>query len=268
MSDAQIVVDTAVRSTQPSTLNPDTPQSIVVPGESTLQIPDLSAWRLTPTRKTGVYKPSTVEAFGAYVERHLEPEATTVWVHPTSGKVVAVFDDNGVAVPGWRQHKAVLDLETTPEWEHWASVDGVMMSQEDFAEHVEIGLDDIAEPAGADVLEMAQTFHAKTNSTFRQATRLASGETQFQYDEEIAATAGKTGTMAIPAVLKLALAPFVGEQRYAVIARLRYRLSSGRLSLGYKLDRPAMVQRDALEAIAENLRARFPLTYVGSEPGA
>jgi uncharacterized protein YfdQ (DUF2303 family) len=141
------------------------------------------------------------------------------------------------------------------------------MSQEDFAEHVEVGLDDIAEPAGADVLEMAQTFHAKAHSTFRQATRLATGETQFQYDEEVAATAGKTGTLEIPSVLKLALSPFVGEERYAVIARLRYRLSGGRLTLGYKLDRPQLVQRDALERIAEKLKEKFPLTYVDSEPG-
>jgi len=54
-----------------------------------------------------------------------------------------------------------------------------MMSQDDFAEHVEVGLDDIAEPDAADVLEMAQTFHAKSQSTFRQATRLASARRSF-----------------------------------------------------------------------------------------
>lgn len=69
-------------------------------------------------------------------------------------------------------------------------------------------------------------------------------------------------------MLKLALSPFIGEDRYAVIARLRYRLSGGRLTLGYKLDRPELVQRDALEKIAEALKEKFPLTYIGSEPGA
>lgn len=260
------VVDAAREGQIPRTVDPATPTIVVVPeGVRPVEI-DLSAWRENPTRKTGVYRPATVEAFAAYVGQHTDPEVTTVWVHPTSGKVVAVFDDNGQETPGWGQHRAELNLETTPEWDHWAGKDGEMLSQSDFADHIEVGLDDIAIPDGADVLEMAQTFHAKQNSTFRQATRLTSGETQFQYDEELQATAGKTGTLEIPQVLMLALSPFVGEERYKVTARLRYRLNSGKLTLGYKLDRPESVQRDALEKVAETLGEKFPLTYVGSAP--
>lgn len=260
------VVDAAREGQIPRTVDPATPTIVVVPeGVRPVEI-DLSAWRDNPTRKTGVYRPATVDAFAAYVEQHTDPSVTTVWVHPTSGQVVAVFDDNGQETPGWGQHRAELNLETTPEWDHWATQDGNMMSQSEFADHIEVGLDDIAAPDGADVLEMAQTFHAKSSVQFRQATRLTSGETQFQYDEELQATAGKTGTLEIPQVLMLALSPFVGEERYKVTARLRYRLNSGKLTLGYKLDRPESVQRDALEKVAETLGEKFPLTYVGSAP--
>lgn len=262
------VIEAAREGTEPQILDPTNPTFVVVPdGTRPVEI-DMDKWRDAPARTKGTYRPATVDAFSKYVARHITDitDAGTVWVHPTSGRIVAVFDDAAPGKPGWREHKAVLELETTPEWKHWIEKDGSLMGQEEFAEHVEVGLDDIQEPSGADVLEMAQTFHAKTNSTFRQATRLASGETQFQYDEEISAKAGATGTMEIPSVLMLGIAPFVGEEPYKVIARVRYRISSGKLSLGYKLDRPDLVRRDALETIADKLAKQFPLTYVGSEP--
>jgi uncharacterized protein YfdQ (DUF2303 family) len=261
------IIAAARLGTTPYTVDPSKANYVVVPDGSKPVELDLSAWREAPSRATGTYLPATVDSFDSCVARHLSDD-TTIWVHPTSGRIVAVFDDNGLEAPGWRQHKAVLQLETTPEWDHWIQKDGQMMGQEEFAEHVEVGLDDIAEPDGATVLEMAQSFHAKASSTFRQGTRLATGETQFQYDEAIAATAGKSGTMEIPSVLMLALSPFIGEERYKVIARLRYRLASGKLSLGYKLDRPDLVRRDALEQIADKLSNQFPLVYIGSEPQA
>jgi uncharacterized protein YfdQ (DUF2303 family) len=119
------------------------------------------------------------------------------------------------------------------------------MGQEDFAEHVEDGLDEIVDPDGAYMLELAQTFHAHTNVEFGQAVVLASGERQFTYVENTSAQAGKRGELTIPKELKLGIAPFEGTQPYKVIARLRYRLQGGTLKLGYKLVRPLDVQRAA-----------------------
>jgi len=98
----------------PCDLDADKPQSVIVPAGATLVFPDLSAWREMPTRKTGIYRPATVAAFVSYVEQHLIPEIGTVWVHPTSGRVVAIFDDNSQEESGWREWQAVLELETTP----------------------------------------------------------------------------------------------------------------------------------------------------------
>lgn len=190
-----------------------------------------------------------------------------VRVHPTSGRIVGIFDDVGVDHGGWRQYLAVLQLQTTPEWDHWAKADGEMMTQEAFAEHVEVGIDDIVEPDGAAVLEMAQSFHAQSSSVFRQATKLSSGETQFQYDETVSATAGVSGKLEIPQGLLLGISPFLGEDPFKVFARFRYRLSSGKLTLGYKLDRPQLIVRSALEAIEDQLKEKFPLTYTGEVAG-
>lgn len=254
-------------SAVPQELNPERPQALVIPADAALALPDLSQWREAPVRKTGVYRPATVEAFLAYVDTQHDAVGSTIWVHPTSGLVTAVIDDNGDE-PGYGQHRVQLQLTTTPEWDYWQSIDKQMVSQEAFAEHIEGGLEEIAEPDAADMLEIAQSFHATSSSTFRSSNRLGTGEQRLQYDEEVQATAGKTGDLTVPTVILLAIAPFVGEERYKLTARLRFRLNGGRLTLGYLLDRPESIKRDALEGVSERVAAKFPRTYVGEAPTA
>lgn len=225
--------------------------------------PDFEA---TPDRARGTYRPATVDALISVIERHHDPENTTVWVHPTSGRVVAIFNDHHAQGAEWRDHRAQLDLAVTPEWQHWARRDGELMGQVAFAEHIEDGLSEIVEPAAADMLELAQTFQAHQSAHFRSAHRLQSGQVQVRYDEEIDAKAGQTGEMEIPSSFTLRIAPFLGEEPYRVDARLRYRMPGGKLSLGYKLDRPDRIVRDALDHVAGRLVEKFPSVFIG-EPG-
>lgn len=264
--DAAAIIQVAQEASVPNELDPDKPLGIVVPAGAELVVPDLSAWRDSPSRKTGFYKPATVEAFSQYVEEHLNEDASTVWVHPTSGKVVAVLDDHHPEDPGWREWHVDLQLAFTAEWLYWVGQDRKMLSQVDFAEHIEGGLEEIAVPDGADLLEIAQTFHMTSSANFRSSIRLSTGQQQFQYDEDGQATAGLTGQLAVPTQIMLVVAPFFGEEPSRINARLRFRLNSGKLTLGYMLDRPDVIVRDALEKVAETLSEKFPHTYVGEAP--
>ncbi len=261
-SDMQAVIDAARAAGTPAELDPSKPLAFAIPVDAKLELPDLHAWRDRPKRATGVYRPATVEAFTSYVSEFDGTQAT-VWVHPTSGKIVGILDDNVDGLTGYAEHRAVLDLATTPEWNYWAEHDNQMMTQADFAEHIEGGLEEIAEPDAATMLEIAQSFHATSAAAFRSSTRLVSGEQRLQYDEEIKASAGSSGDLTVPTMILLAVAPFIGEDRYKVAARLRFRLHAGKLTLGYKIDRPDAVKRDALESVAERLAEKFPQTYVG-----
>lgn len=229
---------------------------------------DLERFLPSPRRARGTFRPATVDAFIAITQRHRDDEATTVWVHPTSGKIVAVLNDHHPDGPQWRDHQVVLQLQHTPEWAYWLAKNNQMRDQEAFAEHIEGGLQEITSPPAADMLEIAQTFHAHNDVQFRSSKRLSTGEQRLQYDEQLQAAAGTAGDMLIPTEIALAIAPFVGEQPYRVTARLRFRVASGRLTLGYKLDRPEAVITDALEKVAERLVAEFPLTYLGDPPTA
>lgn len=256
-------LDAGVALAEPTALDVSTPvYSLALPYHGTHALIDTEKFAPAPRRPKGVYRPATVESLIAVVKRYHDSKRTTVWVHPTSGHVEVVFNDNAAA-PAWRDHRAVLDLTVTPKWRHWMSRDGQLMTQGTFAEHVEDGVAEIHKPPAADMLELAQTFHAHNQASFRSAIRLQDGTVQVQYDEELDAKAGRSAQMKIPTEFKLAISPFLGEAPYAVTALLRYRVSGGKLSIGYKLSRPDEVVRDALAKIAGRLTDEFGVVFIG-----
>lgn len=244
-----------------------TPGDIVAfRGDQNIKIEDLERFADEPRRARGSYTVATVESFVAYAKQHASKTTTTVWVHPNTGQVVAVFDDHDAESAGWRDHRAELTLEQTPAWKRWTRHDRRMLTQEDFAEHIEESIPDIHEPPAADLLEIAQTISMTTTAAFRSAKRLQDGRTQLTYSEDIEASAGTSGQMEIPKQFTLAIAPFIGEEPVPVTARLRTRLVQNKLSIGYLLDRPEELVRETIDRILARLRDEFARVYVGTPP--
>lgn len=256
--DAQAVID-AARARREARVDRVEPTEVLVYRDDSGEVRELDLeHRLdAPRRAAGTYTAATLPSFIKLVKRHLDEARTTVWVHPNSGEIVAVLDDHPADGSAWGKHRARLQLITTDEWKFWTSKDGQMLGQEPFAEHIELGLKEIRNPAAADLLEIAQSFYATTSAEMRSAKRLQDGSVKVAYVEEVKASAGGSGEFEIPKQFTLGIAPFLGEEPYEVIARLRYRLNSGHLQLGYKLERPADVVRDALGQIAGRLVHEF-----------
>lgn len=269
-TEAEAIAFLAQEAAVPSELDPSQVYGIVTPAGARHEVVDLERFLDAPRRATGTDRPATVDAFTDHVNRHFDPETSTVWVHPTTGLITAVLNDHGIGDQiGWRDHRSLLQLQPTPEWTFWLGKSGKLLTQVEFAEHIEEGLEEIREPTAADMLELAQTFHATRSGVFRSANRLHSGEVKVHYDETIEAKAGRQEDITVPTEFTLAIAPFIGEEPYAVTARLRFRLGKddGKLALGYKLDRPEAIVRDALENVRERLATTFEHVFVG-EPAA
>lgn len=238
--------------------------SVTVPDGYHRETIDLERYGLAPARSTGTVRLQTVDDFAGYVRRHDDQAGTTVWADIDTGRLVAVIDDHTQEGAGWGEHRAELVLKPTEEWRHWEAMNGKLMDQEAFAEHVEDGMGEIVEPSAADLLDIVTTMQGHTNAEWKQAIRLQDGSVQFVYNEEATATAGGRGELEIPQAFTLGIAPFLGEEAYKLTARLRYRVSSGNLKIGYKLYRPGSVRRDAIELIAERLLQLFPeRTFIG-----
>lgn len=258
-TEAAVVADLAVKA---SGIVKET-ADVVILGSG--QVIDLEGYGFTPTRAKGTARPKSVDAFIAYVRRHLTP-ATTIWAEPLDGKIVAVLNDHGPEQSGeFADLRADLALPVTPEWEHWSARDRQFGAQRDFAEHIEDGLPEIREPDGATMLEVAQTMQATVNAEFKSASRLHDGTISVGWTEHVDARAGSAGDLTIPQEMVLGIAPFYGEAPYEVRARIRYRIASGELKIGYVLDRPDVVIRDCLAHIAARLEEAFPgIVYAGT----
>lgn len=262
-TEAEVIARLAQQAAEPTMAFAGDNATLVVPEGAHVAHLDFEHLEDTPRRAHGQVRLQTVDDLVKYVQRHDQQEATTVWVDLQTHTVEAVLNDHARDTPGWGDHRAALKLQTTPEWQHWAGKDNVLMGQEAFAQHIEDGLPEIVEPAGATMLEIAQTLQGATKAEWKSAQRLHNGQVQVVYVEEQTASAGGKGELAIPERFKLGISPFVGEEAFAVAARLRYRVRGGDVQLGYKLDRPHEVIRSAIDEIATKLTGLF--TYGDGE---
>lgn len=267
-SNAQVIADLARTAARPTIVEGDDGPvgalAYAVPDGGTIDLVDLESYLSKPRRARGCVEPTTVDDLAAYVERHMTT-STTIWVDADALVVTAVLDDHaGPDAPGHGEHRAVLRLATSPEWKHWIDKNCEQFEQSEFAEHIEDGAAEIVEPTAAEMLEIASSFHARSSSVFRSAKRLDNGQVQMKYDEEMTASAGRSGEMVVPSEFALAVAPFIGSPAYRLVARLRYRVSGGKLALSYKLDRPHLVIRHAVSDVASTLGEKFPgIVFLG-----
>jgi len=268
-AEAEVIGRYAQQAATPHKIDhPAEPHIVMVPEGGTVKTLDLERYLPAPRRKGGEYHPATVASFVDYATAHRDPEHTTVWVDQLASRVVAVLNDHAPKASAWADHRVILELIKTAEWKHWLSQDGKYLSQEEFAEHLQDGIEEIRHPHAAEMLEIAQTIQGKTKADWKTAKRLDNGEVSFVYQEEVQASAGRQGHLEIPQQIVLGIAPFYGESPFELTARLRYRIREGDLRIGYRLDRPVDVVLAVLKGIADRLRdkAGFPNVYMGT-PG-
>lgn len=213
----------------------------------TLDLERMLAHPRSPHGAVTVHAPAD---FVRYVSS-LEDESTTVWAWQDGLTVTAVFNDHIRTLPGWRDHTAHLKIERDPDWEKWRKLDGVLLDQAAFAEHIEDQTHVIVDPDGATMLELATSFHAHRSSTFSQKVKIESGDIQLAWTDETNGSAG-SGRVEVPRHFRLSVPPFVGVQPIEVRASLRYRVKDGRLGLGFRLLRVQEIERAAfVDIVAE-----------------
>jgi uncharacterized protein YfdQ (DUF2303 family) len=264
-TEAGSIAETAQLAAEPSELDPAQLYAHLVPEGASVEVLDLEQYLDRPRRKRGNPRFWDAPSTAAYVNKHKDLH-TTLYMDDTANVVDAVLDGHSKDEPGWADHRATLQMRKTDAWARWLASNEKLAGQEEFAEHIERNLIDIQKPAGADLLELAQTFQATTKVEFRDSSQLASGQRQFQYVEETEARGGGRGELTIPKEFELGVAPFEGCDPYRVVARLRYRLRDGKLSLGYVLDNPRDVERHAFRDVAEALSSACELEALYGRP--
>ncbi len=249
--DAQAIIDVTRQGVAPVEINDGTVYAFV--GSDGVEVVDGRAYSEYPIRKTGRFTTFDAPSFVAYATEQAETDSK-VWVDDTRFTAVAVLNGHLGGLPGHGDHRVTLQLRKSDQWETWLKHDGQLLNQTDFAELIEDNAPDIIEPSPAEMLELAQSFQARTRVDFESTKQLADGRRSLEYKETIEAKAGQRGQIEIPGEFHLALRPFIGSEIYRIIARFRYRINNGNLVIGYKLTRPADVQRSAFDDIIGEIK--------------
>lgn len=232
------------------------------------RLESLEKFSATPKRKRGTTTVYDVASLNALLNSNNDGDITRViYVNRdlTRPSVTAILNDHGPAGPGWRDFRVALEFRITPQWAKWSGIDGRMMPQEAFAEFIEDNLGDVADPAGATMLEIATYLEATRTTNFKSAMRLSSGAIQFHNLENMDAKVG-VGKIEVPETITLGLSPFVGVPFYKIPARFRYRLKEGKLTLGIKLQRPEDMMEEVIAHIVNELDTSGALVVEGIAP--
>ena len=125
----------------------------------------------------------------------------------------------------------------------------------EFALFTEKNLEEIREPSAAQMLETVLTLQSNKDITFKSGRRIANGQTQFAYNENLNDTAGANGTLEIPEELTLGIKVFEGcDVADSITAKFRYRIADGKILMWYDLVRPHKVHELAFNDILETMK--------------
>ena len=219
-------------------------------------------YRDQPARKTGHVVVRDVSSFAAYWNKHSEPRSE-IYADPRGHSITAVLDAHGAADAGWGGHRLILAIGSHPGWEAVTRNNRRQFTQEGFAEWLEDNRRWIVEPGAAALLELVGSFQATTKATFRSGVTLANGAKQLAFSEEVTAGAGGNGKIAIPEEITFGIPVFDTGDPIAerVVARLRYRIEGGKLSLSFHIT-PADLA-DAMTAAWEAIVADVVVSAQG-----
>lgn len=204
-----------------------------------------------PHYKDDVIRVIDATSFIAYLEKHGDGEETEIRVHTSDGSIDALIDAGSKLDPGHNEHLLTLNPTMDDDWRAWTKIDGQLLGQEDFADFIEDQALNITTPDAATMLEIATSMHVNTSVEFEQGHRQSDGQVRFAYREDSTTKAGANGDIEIPATISIALTPFKGGPKYAVEARLRWRIRNKQLAIGVKLVRPELVRDTAFANIVD-----------------
>lgn len=236
---------------------PDGPPVVVLNDADGSRVIDLADFASGPREMDcevyeTVYDPAS---FVRYMKRYGDPDRSLIRLDARTGRVKGTLNylDNQAEAIGWRNHTVTLKCAATDELMAWERADEKLMTQDTFAEFVEDNQPVFIEPDAATMLELAQSMRGSVNVNWQKAVQLSNGETKFEYIEDVEAKAGKRGDLTIPVTFRIGLRLYEGGERFPIDARLRWRVNSGNLLIGYKMLRLEDVRRVAFDRITETI---------------
>lgn len=246
------IADTAACNIRHTTDEGRAGQFMALPdGYSIHSLEDLQG---APNRISAERRFRDVVSLAGYLARFELPESVAL-SRPDENEIRVVIDHHKASdAPAWTSHTAAFRACFTPEYAAWRNIDRKPMGQVAALEFLEERAVDVVSPGPADIMEIIMNFDALKRVTFKQSTRLHSGERQFVYAEENEVK----GQINLPEVVSLRLSVYEGMEPDVVKVRIRYRIEDGRLTFVFLIDQRPKVEITAFERREDALKVARP----------
>lgn len=234
--------------------------------------PYLDKYLPAPERRQGLANFTDLKTFLEYVTRFAsEPSVIFAVDKRDAPKLHAVFNHHPEGADetkaGWSDHRATYHFPLSKEWNTWIAKDSVLMSQREFAEHIEDNILDIRSPAEemsgetgevkvtfspevtrflavtrgrcatqAEMVTLSRGMKIHEGAKIGQQVNLQSGEQEVSFESTHTGVDG--GKIDVPSLFQIGIPIFHNGEYYSLAARLRYRIVEGKLKWGYQIHRP------------------------------
>jgi uncharacterized protein YfdQ (DUF2303 family) len=226
---------------------------VLVPDGYSLK--DLESLRPGPRRIRETIDLHNLTSFTDYVNKWKDDDSV-IFANTGERSLRAVLDYHNPVGASWGSHRANYVAKMSREAVAWMASNSSPQNQQQFAEFIEDRIGDVVKPEGADLLERVLKLQIITKATFRSALRLQTGQVQLAYSEE-----DENGTVELPEKIEI-IPLFHNGQGYKLDARLRYRLTEGKVHFTYKLLEIDRAIEQAFDEVVERVRAVTSLSVL------
>lgn len=226
---------------------------IILPEGMTLKSLAEFQYAKPPAEKIAAVAVIDVPGFAGYFNRFKDSDSM-IFGDPKAFTFTGILDYHREKEKDARrlQHKVTLTMQQTERWKTWKASNKKAMGQEEFAIFIEDNLPDIYQPgavaktgstsdatwpSAADMLEVSRSLTASISHDFKQSTNLKNGQRGILYVEQVNGGAGPQGTLPIPDRFLIRLPVFMNQKPTEIECRLRFKISSGKLSMWYDMFR-------------------------------
>lgn len=225
---------------------------------------EIERFRIEPERRVGRANAATLQSFIDLINYHKDDSsalfAQSEWPNPC---LTAIIDYHTEAHdPRHLQHRILYNFPVTDEFKAWIDRDGKPFTQTEFAAFVEEHAAELASPFEAERSEFERLFkvtfatptqmitlsrglQVNVEATVKQNVVLQSGEGELEFSEAHLDKRGEKLT--VPGLFMVAVPAFLDGDPIRLPARLRYRVSGGKVTWFYQLYRWKFWLRDRVQ---------------------
>jgi uncharacterized protein YfdQ (DUF2303 family) len=225
---------------------------------------EIERFRIEPERRRGRARAMTLQSFIDLIKYHKDDSsalfAKSEWPQPCLTAVINYHKQDHE--PRHLDHRVIYDFPVTDEFKAWIEHDAKPFTQSEFAAFVEEHAAELASPFEAEksdyerlfkvqfatptvMVTLSRGLQVNVEAVVKNNVTLQSGEGEITFAEEHLDKRGEKLT--VPGLFMVAVPAFLDGEPIRLPARLRYRVSGGKLVWFYQLYRWKFWLRDRVQ---------------------